>query len=48
MIVTGKGNKTRMVPVLQNVLALIADYVAICPHALPPERPIFVGARGGP
>src|SRR6478672_9418843 len=26
IIVTGKGNKTRMVPVLQNVLALIADY----------------------
>ena len=34
LIVTGKGNKTRMVPVLQNVLALIADYAAICPHPL--------------
>jgi integrase/recombinase XerC len=48
LIVTGKGNKTRMVPVLQNVLALVADYVAICPHPLPPNGPIFVGARGGP
>ena len=48
LIVTGKGNKTRMVPVLQMVLALIADYVAICPHALPEAGPIFVGARGGP
>ena len=48
LIVTGKGNKTRMVPVLQNVLALIADYVAICPYPLRPEGPIFVGARGGP
>jgi len=48
LIITGKGNKTRMVPVLQNVLGLIADYVAICPHALSPEQPIFVGARGGP
>ena len=48
IIVTGKGNKTRMVPVLQNVLALIQDYVAMCPHSLPPEGPIFVGARGGP
>ena len=46
--VLGKGNKTRMVPVLQNVLALIADYVAMCPHPLPPAGPIFVGARGGP
>jgi integrase/recombinase XerC len=47
IIVTGKGNKTRMVPVLQNVLALIADYVSMCPHPLPPTGPIFVGARGG-
>src|SRR6185295_17840818 len=30
LIVTGKGNKTRMVPVLQNVLQLIADYTAVC------------------
>jgi integrase/recombinase XerC len=48
LIVTGKGNKTRMVPVLRNVLALVADYVAICPHSLPAEGPVFVGARGGP
>ena len=48
IIVTGKGNKTRMVPVLQNVLALIVDYTAICPHQLPPAGHIFVGARGGP
>ena len=48
LIVTGKGNKTRMVPVLQNVLALVQDYVAMCPHPLPAEGPIFVGARGGP
>ena len=48
LVITGKGNKTRMVPVLQNVLALVADYVALCPHPLPPEGPIFVGARGGP
>ena len=48
LVVTGKGNKTRMVPVLQNVLALVRDYVAMCPHPLPAEGPIFVGARGGP
>ena len=48
LVITGKGNKTRMVPVLQNVLALVADYVALCPHPLPPEGPIFVGARSGP
>jgi integrase/recombinase XerC len=48
LVVTGKGNKTRMVPVLQNVLTLIADYVAMCPHVLGQDAPIFVGARGGP
>ncbi len=48
LVVTGKGNKTRMVPVLQNVLALIQEYAAMCPHPLPPHGPIFVGARGGP
>lgn len=47
IIVTGKGNKTRMVPVLQNVLTLVQDYVAMCPHQLKPDGPIFLGARGG-
>jgi len=46
--VMGKGRKPRMVPVLQPVLALIAEYVAICPYALGPDRPLFVGAKGGP
>ncbi len=48
IVVTGKGNKTRMVPVLQSVLALIQDYVAVCPHTIAADGPIFVGARGGP
>jgi len=48
LTVIGKGNKTRMVPVLQNVLVLIQEYVAMCPHPLAPNEPIFVGARGGP
>ncbi len=46
--VTGKGNKTRMVPVLAQVLQLIDDYVALCPYDLPDQGPIFVGAKGGP
>jgi integrase/recombinase XerC len=48
IVVTGKGNKTRMVPVLRNVLELVQDYVAICPYPLPADGPIFLGARGGP
>ena len=44
--VTGKGNKQRMVPVLTQVLNLIADYVAVCPYDLA-AGPLFVGAKGG-
>jgi integrase/recombinase XerC len=46
--VTGKGNKTRMVPVLPQVTKQIADYAALCPFDLPDDGPLFVGARGGP
>jgi integrase/recombinase XerC len=46
--VTGKGNKTRMVPVLPQVAKLVADYVALCPLDLPGDGALFVGARGGP
>ena len=48
LTVTGKGNKTRMVPVLPQVAKLIADYVALCPLELPPDGPLFIGVRGGP
>jgi integrase/recombinase XerC len=48
LTVIGKGRKTRMVPVLQQVLVLIADYVAACPYDLPVDGPLFVGAKGGP
>jgi integrase/recombinase XerC len=48
LIVTGKGNKTRMVPVLLPVLQLVADYFAICPYERAPDAPAFVGAKGGP
>lgn len=48
LTVTGKGNKSRMVPVLPQVQALIADYVKLCPYHLPPDGPLFVGAKGGP
>jgi integrase/recombinase XerC len=48
LTVTGKGNKTRMVPLLPQVAKLIADYVALCPIDLPGDGALFVGARGGP
>jgi len=48
LTVTGKGNKTRMVPLLPQVAKLVADYVALCPFAPAPDGPLFVGSRGGP
>ncbi len=48
LTVTGKGNKTRMVPVLPQVTKAIADYIALCPYDLPADGPLFLGARGGP
>ncbi|HXZ22284.1 MAG TPA: tyrosine recombinase XerC [Pseudolabrys sp.] len=48
LTVTGKGNKSRMVPVLPQVSKLMANYVALCPLDLPPDGPLFIGARGGP
>lgn len=48
LTVTGKGQKTRMVPVIAPIAKAIADYLALCPVALPAEGPLFVGVRGGP
>jgi integrase/recombinase XerC len=45
--VHGKGNKTRMVPILANVVRAIEEYVALCPFELPGDGPLFLGARGG-
>lgn len=48
LTVTGKGNKERVVPLLDVVRAAIDDYLAACPHPLRAADPLFVGARGGP
>jgi integrase/recombinase XerC len=48
LVVTGKGRKQRLLPVLPAVRAAVADYLAACPHALARDGPLFVGARGGP
>jgi integrase/recombinase XerC len=48
LTITGKGNKTRMVPLLPQVLRLIEQYLASCPYPLAPESPLFAGAKGGP
>jgi integrase/recombinase XerC len=46
--ITGKGGKTRIVPVIPAAAKAVAAYVALCPFELAPDAPLFRGARGGP
>jgi integrase/recombinase XerC len=46
--VTGKGGRTRIVPVLPAAYSAVADYRRLCPYHLAIDRPLFRGARGGP
>jgi integrase/recombinase XerC len=48
LVVKGKGGKERMVPVLPQVLKLIADYDKLCPHDPGRDGAMFLGTRGGP
>ena len=48
MRVTGKRNKTRIVPLVPAVRQAIEAYVALCPYPLTGDAPLFVGAKGGP
>ena len=46
--ITGKGNKTRIVPVLPAARNAVARYLRLCPHQNSPESPLFRAVRGGP
>jgi len=46
--VTGKRNKTRIVPLLPQVKAAIERYLALSPYRVERDQPLFRGARGGP
>lgn len=48
LTITGKGNKTRIVPLLPAARAAVARYLDLCPFALPPKQPMFRGVKGGP
>ena len=45
--ITGKGNKTRLVPVLPAAREAIRRYLELCPHASGPNDPLFIGVKGG-
>ena len=47
MVITGKGGKQRLVPVLPVVAEAIEDYLSACPYPLGEADPLFVGVRGG-
>ena len=46
--VTGKREKTRLVPLLPQVKSAIERYADLCPHPLSRDDILFRGARGGP
>ena len=46
--ITGKGGKTRLVPVLPAAIRAVSEYRKLCPYDLDGDGPLFRGARGGP
>ena len=46
LVITGKGNKQRLVPLLPIVKNTIDQYICNCPFGLKDADPLFVGARG--
>lgn len=47
LTITGKGGKTRLVPVLAAASEAVRRYLALCPVSLAPDDPLFIGAKGG-
>lgn len=48
LVVTGKGGKQRVVPLLPVTREAVAVYAAQCPYPLAPNDALFRGAKGGP
>lgn len=48
LVVTGKGNKQRVVPLIPVVREAVQAYAEVCPHPLDSAEALFRGARGGP
>jgi integrase/recombinase XerC len=48
LLVTGKGGKQRVVPIIPLVREAVASYARRCPWPLPAGEALFRGAKGGP
>ena len=46
LVIQGKGNKQRLVPVLPLVKSAMSKYLSERPDELPADAPLFIGARG--
>jgi integrase/recombinase XerC len=46
--ITGKGGKTRIVPLLAAAFQGVETYIKLCPYPIGAESPLFLGARGKP
>lgn len=44
--VTGKGNKTRSIPILDNVVEAIDNYLKHCPYNISNDKQMFLGKMG--
>ncbi len=47
MRIIGKGNKMRLVPLMQPIEKAIKSYLKLCPFPLNAKEPMFKGVKGG-
>ncbi|MCP4395475.1 MAG: tyrosine recombinase XerC [Alphaproteobacteria bacterium] len=47
MVITGKGNKQRLIPVLDVVRKSVEEYLRFRPYEKNADSPLFIGKRGG-
>lgn len=48
LMVTGKGGKQRVVPILPITRAAVTEYCASCPWPIEADQKLFRGVKGGP
>ncbi len=46
LMIRGKGDKDRVVPVIPAARAAVAEYLRLCPFTMQPDTPLFLGVRG--